>query len=97
MNESGGCDYTIACGQKLVNLRATNIDEANKEAYQILEDHGFDRIQTCEILEVSSVTVIDIDELIRKIEEDESKRLADINEEKEKQEYERLKNKFENN
>jgi hypothetical protein len=44
VKQSGqGCDYTIACGQKLINLKATTVEDAVEEAKKTLvDDYGFE-------------------------------------------------------
>jgi len=34
-----GCDYTIGCGNHLFDLKALSLEEAEKEAQKILEEH----------------------------------------------------------
>lgn len=43
MKQKGdGCDYTIGCAQKLLELRAaTTLGEARQEALKAVEDYGF--------------------------------------------------------
>lgn len=37
---SDGCDYSIACGQKLSFLKSETLEEAENEVRQIVEDYG---------------------------------------------------------
>jgi hypothetical protein len=36
-----GCDYTIGCGEILLELKATNMEDAKKEALKEAQDRGF--------------------------------------------------------
>lgn len=56
--QSGGCDYTIGCGLRVTNLKATTLAEAQEEAvsgigdaWQAEYEYG---IQHAELLEVTS-------------------------------------------
>lgn len=42
LNQGGGCDYTIGCGEKLIPLKTTPypIEKHLKEIKQIFEDYG---------------------------------------------------------
>jgi hypothetical protein len=37
-----GCDYTIGCGEILIELNSFTLNEAQREIKGILEDYGFD-------------------------------------------------------
>lgn len=61
-----GCDYTIACGEKLVVLEATNKDEALIELNQLIwEEYGYDerRLKTATFYQVASETQVDLKSL----------------------------------
>jgi hypothetical protein len=38
--KSDGCDYSIACGQKLSFLKSETFEEVEEEVRNIVEDHG---------------------------------------------------------
>lgn len=37
LNQGAGCDYTIACGEKLINISAESMDEAWKKLLEIIK------------------------------------------------------------
>ena len=93
IHQSGGCDYTIACGTKVIELESTDIDSANTEISSIIEeeypsDMG---IESVVLYEVKSTHEIDIESIYSEI--SNKNRLSDVDRE-EKEEYERLKRKF---
>jgi hypothetical protein len=49
MSHSGGCDYSIACGQKLVYLptRITTMKEAVEHVNKDSDDLDYDEDNTC--------------------------------------------------
>lgn len=40
VQEEGGCDYTVGCGEKLMPLNATTVVAAKEEALSMMEDLG---------------------------------------------------------
>ena len=50
LNQGGGCDYTIACGEKLVSLEAETMEQAKEEVKEKLEYYGFDRLESAELI-----------------------------------------------
>jgi len=90
MHQSGGCDYTIACGTKTVHLGNCTLEKAVAEVEQIIEDYGDDRIDEVELYEVTP-TPFDYDaHLACKKAERKAKRQA-AQERKERAELARLK------
>jgi hypothetical protein len=96
--EGTGCDYSIACGEKFIQLKAQNEEDALAEAAKTWEYYGGDRenkIESIKILEVQKEIDLDIDGLVSKAKEAERKCQEKQKEAQEKAEYERLKKKFE--
>lgn len=90
MKQTGeGCDYTIACGQKLFDLKATDIESAKEEARELIDEVTNDEVQvdTAYILNV----VEDITEMGDEIEEMRLERRRKIELEKKREQLERLK------
>ncbi len=98
--QGSGCDYTIACGNVLKKLDATNIGDAIVETTQYIKENYYEgsdmQISKAKILESTQVDVIDIagiyneqkqERAYKKEEETRNKELADL---------ERLKQKYEN-
>lgn len=93
-----GCDYTIGCGTKLIQLlRATNITEA---VDQLMEDYAEyfspeEELESATVFEVNASCDIDVPGVRRmKIAEKEAERLR-LLEAGERRLYESLKKKFE--
>ena len=64
--QEGGCDYTIACGTKVINLKATDMEEADSELYDIIMEnynHRDAHLSTATIYEVSDKQVFDLNEI----------------------------------
>ena len=96
MKQSGeGCDYTIACGEKLVDLDALNMEEAEIEAKKVLESYGINQdevsLDKAEIMEISKSTFIDLSKIEKETEQEE----ANMKEAEDKQELARLKGLYE--
>jgi len=94
-----GCDYTIGCGHALIWLKASNLGEAIielskeiKERYSSLES----KIETAVIFEVTNEVEINVKDYYDQLqkERDEDDRL--YREKREREEFERLKQKFGN-
>jgi len=99
MKQEHGCDYTIACGQKLVVLKATDQESAKKESIKVIDYHdGFsdsETISSAKIYEVIDEIDINIKDIIEQRNVEAREIEAKRKEAKEMREYERLKNKFE--
>jgi hypothetical protein len=52
-----GCDYTIGCGQIVIDIKASNLDEAQREIYQLIKDNfrGDCELKSFEIYEINKV------------------------------------------
>jgi hypothetical protein len=92
-----GCDYTIGCGQTVIDLEANSIPEAMVRLYEaVKETYHSDEylLAKAEIFEVNRIENIDVKEIYRQI--DEAKRLSQAKEkeEAERKEFERLNAKF---
>ncbi len=105
--QSGGCDYTIACGEKLGDVfEAENMDEALKAEEKHLRRHYRDRgededelpdrfYETIAIYEVTGETgAVDLEALSKVLKSETKEREKREEETKERTEFERLKQKF---
>lgn len=96
--QTGGCDHTIGCGHIIVDLEATTFEEAEKELTElILENHQDEfALEAATLFEVKETYEVPV----RQIYEEEQQRRTHqeklFNELQEREEYERLKKKFEN-
>jgi len=95
--EGEGCDYSIGCGQKLIDLKSITLKEAMIELIQIISReymHPEYRLESVFIFEISNTIDMDIKSVYKKIEafnkEDDNR----LKEDAEKAEYERLKIKY---
>jgi len=99
MQQGGGCDYTIACGTKVVNLAADNDDEAVEAAEQVMDDHGgfgdYEcRVDSARILKVVGSVPFDVKAIRAERKAEAEKEAAAEKEAEERAEFERLKGKF---
>lgn len=99
LDQGGGCDYTIGCGQVLIYLNSTNMEDAKKELQKIIEErysHEERQLESAIIYEVSDEFELDVKDYYDQLqkERDEYNRLQ--REKKEREEFERLKQKFGN-
>lgn len=78
--QSSGCDYTIACGKKLIDLEAKTWDAAIEELTEKLADYG-SYVDGATLLEISNELEIDVNN-IRAAEEEarEEERQKEIDE-----------------
>lgn len=91
----GGCDYTIGCGQTLWELEASSLEDARIEVKnEVLVYTGLDRIDSATIYEVTHCEIMSVhewyadEERRKKDEELQAKEVA------EREEFERLQQKF---
>ena len=88
----GGCDYTIGCNKVFKELKATDPLGLMKEVIELFDYYGGEeRVKEIKVLTVSSIELFDLNSLIQSRKEDA---LQEQRAEKEKKEYERLKEKF---
>lgn len=102
-NGSGGCDYTVGCGERLEELKAGTMEEARVALEVIIKDHGGDHVfdpdderslAMIRILEVSTVAEIDMQQRWEAIRETKEAEKRAEREKHERAELERLKAKF---
>jgi hypothetical protein len=97
LNQGQGCDYTIGCGLRVIDIIANSMDEAKQKLAQtIAEDYSYDegRLEKAELFEVEQVFVMDVKAIYQKVTDDRNAKKQREKDEKEKQEFERLKSKF---
>lgn len=99
LEQGGGCDYTIGCGTKVVELDATDGTMASLEAIEVIDYYGGfapheTRVAEATIYKVDDAVQLDLDGIRagRKAEADKAK--AKAKEKKERREFERLQKKF---
>jgi len=90
-----GCDYTICCNVMFKDLESKNMTDALEEAAELYSDYGGEElIESIEILDVVASAELDIEEIERLCVEAERKEEAESVERAEREQYERLKRKF---
>jgi len=92
-----GCDYTIGCGQIVVEINASNIDEAKQTLTELISENysqSDERIVSCDLYEINEVFTIDVGGIYshKEILEEEQKQKQTL--EEDKKEFERLKAKL---
>lgn len=99
LNQGDGCDHTIGCGIVVVDLKATNYDDAMTELVLLIkEDYDPDserELESAELYEIEKVEPINVKEIYQWMEDHKRKQQQMEKEEKDKKEFERLKAKFE--
>lgn len=94
---SEGCDYTIGCARTILTIQAESMSEAKEKfAEEVKENHSHreGRLKSAEIFEVAESVSIDMEEVYKRIDDDEYNERQTQAEAKERAEYERLKSKF---
>jgi len=93
-----GCDYTIACGYKIIDIKADSKTEALKQLYsKIREDYSSFEVllESCELYEIQEIHSINLEEWYNTIEKEELEVDSNIQEEIEYAKFLELKEKFE--
>lgn len=98
--QTGGCDYTIACGKYMHKLGSTNMNDAVMETENLVKENfregGETEISKATVFEISSIEEINIPDLYLAIRQEKNKEKEEENKRKELAELERLKQKYEN-
>jgi hypothetical protein len=98
LHQSGGCDYTIECGTKVIELDSGNIDSATDEINSIIEDEYTGEMSLSEVTlyEIKGKHDINLKDIYNNI-KSKRKSASDLgNDKKERSEFERLSKKFNN-
>jgi len=96
LHQGGGCDYTIECGTKVINLYSNNVDDANIELSSIIEEeyNGEFALSKVTLYEIKGEHRINLDEIYSGVKNKKEIETNLENDNKEKSEYERLQKKF---
>ena len=92
-----GCDYSIGCGEKVIELSATTFEVAVQELIEKIKEeysHEERQIESAKLFEVETIGILDIKSIYAKIESDRVIESQILKEAKERGEFERLKAKF---
>jgi len=95
LSQEGGCDYTIGCGNLLIQLTGDTLPEAVCDLKEKIKENytGDRRLSSVSIIQGSSINV-DVDSIYRQIESDKREQEEAETEASERKQYERLKAKF---
>ncbi len=91
-----GCDYTIGCGQKMMDLKAVTYQSALEEADKEVRERGLDEqaIQEAILIPVDSTIPINVSKINFEMETERRQAKEKTQKEKEEAEFERLKKKL---
>jgi len=93
-----GCDYTIGCAQTLIPIMANSFDEAIDKLKQIINDEYYDDTELEKALIFPNKPYeLDLDSIYNKRQMNIDRIKQEQEYQKELDEYNRLKQKFENN
>jgi hypothetical protein len=95
--EGEGCDYTIGCGLRVIDITANSMEEAkHKLAETIATEYSYDEgmLYAAELYEVEQVFSMDVKAIYQKVVDDRNAEKQREKDAKEKAEFERLKSKF---
>jgi hypothetical protein len=98
LKQSGeGCDYTIGCAQTVVGFLAENMESAHLRLKEIIMDEytGERQLDSANIYEVTEEVSVNLETLYAEYNEMQRAAAQGYKLQKEREEYERLKNKFE--
>ena len=95
-----GCDYTIGCGRKMVNLKAKTREDAIKEVEALIngtnDEGGYSddsELSKCVLIEGTQEDM-PLKKWYKEIEDEEKQAQTKEKEDKERAEFERLQKKF---
>jgi CRISPR/Cas system CSM-associated protein Csm2 small subunit len=97
IQDAEGCDYSIACGECLIELNALNKNDAEKEVMKKIEEsffHEDSMLRSATLYEVQNLVELNMDDVYKNIKNKKLKEKAKILKEKEEKEFERLKKKL---
>lgn len=95
--EGEGCDYTIACGETVIELKATTLWEAIKEFQDIAERDYYSqdrRLKEAKIYDISRTEAINMPALYSLIDDIRDRREKQKDRDKKRALYEQLKQEF---
>jgi len=97
LEEAGeGCDYTIGCGKKLIEIKAIGLGEAKLQLEMLIGteyNQSESSLESALLFECEPIK-IDVDEVYKKFYEIEQEEKRKKQEESDKNELERLKKKY---
>lgn len=97
LHQEGGCDYTIGCGNTMINLEAEDMNSAELELESIIKSDYNSRestLSSATIYEVTDERPVKVRLVYDRIREEENSEKRKKLEDSERQEYERLVKKF---
>ena len=94
-----GCDYTIGCGHAVIDLKAQNIEDAKIELADRIRDSYSSMetsLESAVIFEISDEFELNVTEYYKELERKRREEERAYREQKEREEFERLKQKYGN-
>jgi hypothetical protein len=95
LHQEGGCDYTIGCGNLLVKITAKDRAEAGEKLKQLIASEYTGERQLSRVILIEGELVPFPFDIINIYVVEKSKKAQEEKDTKEKEEYLRLKEKFE--
>ena len=99
MQAAEGCDYTIACGEKVINIEAGSMEETIENAKSIIrENYSSDehRLGFVQIYEITKSSILDLRTLYTEIDDGEEELKKQDQEAYEREQLRMLKEKYGN-
>ena len=99
LEQSGGCDYTIACGVKVIELESENLSDAQNELTSKIEENytGDYKLSEAKIYEVKGEHSVNVREIYGAITTKRQLASKERANKHDREEFERLSKKFKEN
>lgn len=96
--QSGGCDYTIECGTKVIKLESTDIDDAIEEISSIISEEytGDFKLSKATLYEIKSEQEINLKDIYDGVKKRKDDKTNAEKERKDREDFERLSKKYGN-
>ncbi len=98
LKQEGGCDYTIGCGIRVIDIEASDIIEAKDKLFKEVKETYNDsenRLSKVELYEINNILIINIEEWQKRFDNEEYELIQKEKEAAEYKEFLRLKSKYE--
>lgn len=96
--EGEGCDYTIGCARTVIDIDAPNMEDAKIKLMDIIQEdyRGDSKLKSCDLFEINHIYSFNTKELYASFDAMDNFKKEKSQEDKDREEYERLKIRFEN-
>jgi predicted RNase H-like HicB family nuclease len=91
-----GCDYTIACGETVIDVAGNTPEEAITNLIPMIEEEYTEerRLKSIQLFEISQVISVNVNEIYRNISLKEKEKEAEAKKAKDYQNFLKLKQQF---